>query len=169
MIKLLFSANKSIFSRAIRMATWSDYSHVDFIFAEDGSDLIARNDYGYPAPYRSPVLLGAIAGRGVCLREMSKVIESSSRYAIAEVAVSETALNYALGQLGKKYDYAALLGFPMRSSIENQDKWFCSELVTWAIEMAGLELFNENTARITPRDLYIHPYVRVLESHSHVG
>lgn len=164
MVRLLFSANSGPFSKVIRTATWGDYSHVDFIYESVTLDT-TRNDHGYPVFHHNPLLLGATFGKGVCLREMPKVIETSTKYAIAEVDVSPMALEYAASQLGKKYDYLALVGFPLRKDIEDQDRWFCTELVTWAIERAGLDMFTEKVSRITPRDLYIHPYVRVMEVH----
>lgn len=166
MIKLLFSANKTIVSRTIRIATWSKYSHVDFILSNDIPDLLRHNIYRYPGFYKFPIVLGAVVGKGVSLREMSQVLESSTQYAIAKVDVSDKAIDYAISQLGKKYDYSAILGFPTRSDIENQNKWFCSELVAWAIERSGTDLFNEPISRITPRDLAIHPYVEIIESRS---
>jgi len=65
-------------------------------------------------------------------------------------------------QVGKSYDWAAVFSLPFRGDWENKRKWFCSELIAYAFEAAGVPLFRERPFRITARDIYILPQLIVL-------
>lgn len=58
----------------------------------------------------------------------------------------DTAINYALRQVGKKYDYLGVARFVSRRPSPEDDKWFCSELVYRALQESGVHLF----ARLEP-------------------
>lgn len=161
MIKLLFSATNSIFSRAVRFATWSGFSHVDFIVPDGQGFLI--NEWGYPTTIPKGSVLGSTVTKGVRSCSIKDVVENCTKYAIAEIDAPDVAIEYALSQYGKKYDYMAILGYPARANIESQNRWFCSELVYWALARSGVELYNEDVKFVTPRDIYIHPFCNVLE------
>lgn len=55
-------------------------------------------------------------------------------------------------QLGKKYDWRAIIALPFRRNWQAEDRWFCSEL-----SAAALNLWPAGalTARIKPQDLYL--------------
>lgn len=137
MITLQFSSQNKIGSKLIQWFTWSKYSHVDFVLP-DGRLLGARGD-------------------GVKIREPYYV----DKKLICTVDAPESVLDYALSQKGKDYDYSALFGFILNRKIEDNSKWFCSELVAWAFRQAGVDLLNySDEYRITPRDLLLSPLVK---------
>lgn len=66
------------------------------------------------------------------------------------------AFNRAMGQIGKPYDLTALIGWLTGRDWQEQDSWFCSELVAWAFEQAGSPLFRPGTlSRVTPQNLWM--------------
>jgi uncharacterized protein YycO len=58
-------------------------------------------------------------------------------------------------QLGKPYDFMALVAMPFRSDWQSRDKWFCSELVTAALKAGGCKFDRLPAHRVTPRDLWV--------------
>lgn len=139
-----FSAQRLIGSATIRHFTWSPYSHVDLVLPNG-------------------LLLGARATRGVALYSPHEV--ENSRVAAYSVATNprqqEAILRAARTQIGKPYDWGGVLGLALRSRRwQDDDSWFCSELVTWAFEQAGVPLLRTADAwRITPRDLLLSPHL----------
>lgn len=142
MITLQFSTTNQIGSKAIAFVTWSWASHVDFVMP-DGS------------------LYGALAlenGGGVQFHPVEKNYSRVERYT---VDAPDDVLKYALEQKGKPYDWTGILGILARNRRwEEDDSWFCSELVAYSFAKAGVPLLNETSYRITPRDLLISPLLK---------
>lgn len=60
-------------------------------------------------------------------------------------------VQWARDQLGKGYDYTALLGLALRrGSWADEDRWHCSELVEAALAQAGKRRFIDSPAVISP-------------------
>lgn len=141
MITLQFSTTKHISSKAIRFFTWSWASHVDFVLPNGK-------------------LFGALAtqdGGGVRLHDA----ENYTRIERFQVDAPESIIDIAMTQEGKPYDWAGIFGLVLRErNWEDDDKWFCSELVAWSFKQGGFPLLNETTSRITPRDLLISPLLK---------
>jgi hypothetical protein len=58
--------------------------------------------------------------------------------------------------VGKPYDLTALFGLLMRRDWQEEDRWFCSELVGWAFAQGGSPLFRADALhRITPQNLWM--------------
>jgi len=74
-------------------------------------------------------------------------------------------LDYALSQIGKPYDWRAIVNFGFHRDWRSPDSWFCSELVAWACEAAGYPLLNpaEPHDRVTPRDLMLSPLLSFVQ------
>jgi len=138
MVTLQFSCSRSIAASAIRFGTWSWCSHVDLVLP-DGS------------------LLGAIPG-GVQIHRL----EEPARVERFRVAADEGAVVAAMqSQLGRPYDWDGILGWTFRRDWQEEDSWFCSELVAWAFQQAGNPLLRaECVHRITPRDLLLSPLLQ---------
>lgn len=66
-----------------------------------------------------------------------------------------SAQDFLRKQLGKEYDFTALLALPFREDWQDKNKWFCSELVTEALVRSGYDFSHLPTYRVTPRDLWI--------------
>jgi hypothetical protein len=141
MITLQFSTTKHISSKAIQFFTWSWASHVDFVLPNGK-------------------LFGALAtqdGGGVRLHDA----ENYTRIERFQVDAPESIIDIAMTQEGKPYDWAGIFGLVLRErNWEDDDKWFCSELVAWSFKQGGFPLLNETTSRITPRDLLISPLLK---------
>lgn len=150
MIALRFSGGMGLTGRVVQAATWSWASHVDFEL-EDGR------------------LLGAVPGRGVCVRDPRHDAPSRvERYQVKlPWGLYGSPLDWALNQVGKPYDWAGVLGYALRRRWQDKDAWFCSELVAFAFRGAGYPLLRANDAwRITPpRDLLLSPYLVPLEKY----
>lgn len=140
MTTLQFSANRTLGSRLIRAATWSDFSHVEFVLP-------------------SGRLLGAAADGGVLIRDPRTDYSRVERYRVDTQA--EPIVEAAREQLCKPYDWAGVIGWGLRRDWQEDDAWFCSELVAWAFHAAGHPLLRaERLHRITPRDLLLSPLLR---------
>jgi len=140
MITLQFSTERDALSRMVRLATWSEFSHVDFVLP-DGR------------------LLGALPSGGVAVRKPSSHISAAQ----LQVDASDAVLAAAMSQRGKPYDWGAIAGFATHRDWQRDDRWFCSELVAWAFHEAGTPLLRtDHLSRITPRDLLLSPLLQPL-------
>lgn len=147
-VNILFAEGHKPFSRLIMYVTWSRFSHVGMI---DSS-----GEYVYEAE----------AFMGVVKTPISDFI---NRYKGRVVRVSykcprpEKAFAFIDEQLGKKYDYRGIFGFIFRTSWQSKNSWFCSELLSKALEEGGNPLFREDyDSRITPEDLWkVNPELSV--------
>lgn len=136
MITLRFSGGLGMAGSVIQITTWSWCSHVDFVL-DDGR------------------LLGAVPGRGVCIREQEV---DAGRVELYQADVPDFAVAYATSQIGQPYDWAGVVGWALRRQWQETDSWFCSELVAWACQSVGAPLLRAKDAwRITPRDLLMSP------------
>jgi len=137
-IRLLFSTTSNPFSALIRAATWSRWSHVSMI----GGDFVIE----------------AAALHGV--RRVS-LMEAFSRAEDREIVALPCAdpaavIAAASSQIGKPYDYTAVLGLGLHRDWQEDDSWFCSELVAWGFNTAGQPLFRSDCMRrITPQHLWM--------------
>ena len=141
MITIQFSTTRHWTSKAIQTFTWSWASHVDFVLPNGK-------------------LFGALAtqdGGGVRLHDA----QDYTRIERFQVDAPSSIIDIAMTQAGKPYDWAGIFGLVFRNrNWESDDKWFCSELVAWSFKQGGYPLLNENSYRITPRDLLISPLLK---------
>ena len=125
-------------SAVIRAFTFSRWSHVAII---DGDDVIE-----------------ATALHGVCRTPVVDAINRAKRGEVVEFPAidPDRIIAAAAGQIGKPYDYTALIGLGLRRDWQEADSWFCSELVAWAFQHAGEPLFRaECLRRVTPQHLWM--------------
>ena len=142
MIRLLFIRQRTIGSAFIRAALWSDWSHV-LLASADGDAIESR------------------AFSGVRLTTLQEAIDLSSKYALRSVVCDAgLAWSFATQQLGKPYDWTAVLGIGLHRDWNADDKWFCSELVVASLMAGGTMILNKPTARVTPQDLFESPLLR---------
>lgn len=140
-ISLLFCTNpRNPFSWMIRACTWSHWSHVAIV---DGEDVIE-----------------SIAFKGVVVSKLSDRQKHDPRWVVVELPCDDPAavIAAARSQIGKPYDYTAVVGLGFHRVWKDADSWFCSELVAWAFDHAGHPLFRANTlGRVTPQHLWMLP------------
>lgn len=140
-VRLLFCTNPcNPLSLAIRACTWSHWSHVAII---DGDDVIE-----------------SVALHGVVRTRLDDRLAVDKLWQIVELPCDdpESVLVAARSQIGKPYDYTAIIGLWLHRVWKDADSWFCSELVAWAFAKAGLPLFRaEALQRVTPQHLWMLP------------
>jgi len=146
MIVIALYKGVSPLSRMIRFRTWSAYSHASIHIPGVG-----EFESWIPNGVRCTPDLGAghISGTPVDvfhLKWCSPTQEGKM-------------LHFLQAQVGKKYDYRGVLGFlSRRDRAQNQDKWFCSELVFAACQAAGIDLLARIPAhRVSPDLLTLSP------------
>ena len=125
-----FSSQDKIGSKCIQALTWSRWSHVEFI---DGDRTF-----------------GARGGGGVEWRPLTAI--PYHHYLDMAVEVPDNFLDILTSQEGKGYDFMALLGGLIRRNWQDPNKWFCSELIAWALQEAGV-ICVRNVNRVSPREL----------------
>ena len=82
---------------------------------------------------------------------------------VVDVVVPEPlqAVAFLESQLGKPYDWMALIALPFRTAWQSPHRWFCSELVAKALTVGGVRAFSVEKHRVTPRDLWlVMPFIR---------
>ena len=136
---LLCSSNK-LGSRIIRAVTWSRWSHAAII---DGDEVI---EAVWPRVRVSP---------------LADALVSHPRWVIIDIPVVDEALAIAAArsQVGKPYDLLGVLGLGLKRNWQEDDSWWCSELVSWTAKQGGTDLFrSEALHRITPEHLWMLPF-----------
>lgn len=162
-LAIQFSTSKAFASGIIRRLTHSPFSHVDFVvqgglLGVSGKDEHIHDDGGVRIrPTEAwPYLTKPKVARIQCSEEVAANV----------IAVCKT-------QIGKPFDHSALWAFFDDQATESQcmqvrdwretSAWFCSELVTWALEQGGLFPYELAVSknRVTPADvlLMINPFM----------
>jgi len=146
-VQVLFTRRRHLGSLAIRLGTWSTWSHVDLV-----------DDRG-----AVPELIGAVAPSGVVRTPMAERLRMARQAALVEFSVRDrnAVLDAAASQLGRPYDWLGVAGIALRGrDWQEDDCWFCSELVAWSFSAAGEPLFRADlVSRVTPQHLWMlaHP------------
>jgi len=141
-VKLEFSRKHwQPFSWLIRWATWSEWSHVDVIMP-DGSYVGARGSGGVVRHQES---------QDASVKQVLLVYVTQSVY--------DRFYSNIESQIGKPYDWEAILGHVFRKKWDDADAWFCSELVAWAFSEAGMPLIRAAKNKVTPRDLTLSLFI----------
>lgn len=143
MIKLRFIDDRGLAADAIKFWTWSQISHVEFVF-DDGYFSAYIPKVGLkPFNYANPK--HEWFGTVDCTPEQAQIIEA-----------------FARSQAGKNYDYLQILGIVMHEDWANTTSWFCSYLIFASIAQGGILLLDrEKSDRITPYDIFTSPLVKV--------
>lgn len=139
MVKIIFSRRHHPGSVLLRTGMWSRWSHCGVI---EGDTVIQ-----------------AAFGAGVVRTSLAEFKGMASQWAVVEFPVEEvfTAMA-AASQIGKPYDLAGAVGIAVHRDWGEDDSWFCSELVAYALQEAGLPLFRDGAPRITPQHLWMLNY-----------
>lgn len=126
-VRLSFVAARAFSSRLIEWFGGGGFSHVDAMLP-DGRLLGARSD-----------VIGVIPP-GVQIR--SADYEKWPKRLLLEIPCtveqSKDFHGFLQGECGKPYDRLAIVGFAINRNWRDEDSWFCSELVTRALEVAGI-------------------------------
>jgi uncharacterized protein YycO len=70
----------------------------------------------------------------------------------------DRAIGFALGQIGRGYDWWAIVRFVSRRAMPANDRWFCSELVFAALAAGGVRLLERvEASAVSPGTLAWSP------------
>ena len=149
-MRIHFYRGSGFLGWAIRWRTWGKYAHV----------AIEIDGWIYEA----------IEGKGVIKRAICSspekcnpcnCQEKSDLVLKAPKAIKGRAKRFLEDQVGKPYDYWAILGFVSRRNRQEDDKFFCSELLAEMMVHCGLPLFDRVDAwKISPSLASISPNLR---------
>jgi len=140
-VKLYFCKSNDIGGFLIRLFTFSRWNHVAIGF--------------------NGTVYEAVSGAGV-----RKIPESHFRWPEMEVVEIDApnplaAVNFLEQQVGKPYDWMALVALPFGRNWQSPFKWFCSELVAKAVVMTGQPNFFIKKHRIFPSHLWaVAPFLK---------
>jgi len=144
MIKLRFVTTDSIISAAIRLVTWSEYSHVELV-----------TDNGYIAAHKD-------GGVSLLPYNYCKPSKSAYGYVNCSPIQAEKVVEFMNSQIGKPYDTLNILGILFHRDWKKNSSWCCSELVAAAFDYAGYPLLERDPPnRVTPGDLYHSPLIEI--------
>jgi uncharacterized protein YycO len=138
-ISLVFTRSDSLFSYAINAATFSKWSHVGVLI----------DDYVIDSTF----LHGGVR-KWDATEWLKKYPEFEVR--VFEVPNKDNAVKWAHEQIGKPYDWKALIAFLQPNRCwHDPEAWFCSEFAESVLKAGGLTRFILDARYITPRDSYI--------------
>lgn len=140
---------KSFTSWVISKKTWSDITHTS-AFVNDSEVIEAW-------------------GGGVVRRNWREGHTKGTRIRIMRVECTkeqeEKFYAFLSAQLGKKYDFAGIMGFGLSANMANKDKWFCSELIFASAKYAEIELLARiEPYKVSPGLLDVSPQMKLQET-----
>lgn len=129
-------------SVGIRALTWSSFSHVEAV------------DYPFATGHE---VFGASLKHGVSYVPLEERVRQSSLLGVYRIQCTDEQRArfwiFLWRQQGKGYDWSALVGIPMRRNFQQDDRWFCAELIAAACEYADIQMVNKQLWRVTPQNL----------------
>lgn len=147
-IRFMFTNSKLPLSPIIRAVTWSKYSHMTIIIDDE---TVLHSDF-----------------YGVRLEKIKALQERSKSWMIAEYECErpQDLINACMTQLGKPYDYGALVGILIRKiELQDDSKWVGSEIPEFGAWASGQPFFNTEYAhRITPQHWLMLPHKLIEKS-----
>ena len=103
-------------------------------------------------------IIQAHALHGVIRTPLAEAIANASECELVRLPAGDPAavIAAAASQIGKPYDWTALWSFVIRRDWQEDDSWFCSELVAWAFAQGGSPLFRpDRISRVVPEHLWM--------------
>lgn len=143
--RILLFKGKGVISRLIRWQTNGQYSHAA-LQLPDGKIIEAWHK---PAEVR--------------VRPPLKDWSNVDAFDVEGMTAKQWTLaaQWAQMQIGKKYDFSGVFRFVTRWRKEQDDKWFCSELVFAALKYAGVNLLERvQASQVSPTVLSFSPLLK---------
>lgn len=131
---------RSLISRLIRWQTRSEYSHAAWVCA-DRSVIEAWWPHG--VRHVAHPFVGHTPGTEIDLWAVSGLME------VQRLAIER----FLLSQRGKPYDIRGVVRFVSRRPGGRQTRWFCSELLAAALDLAGAPLLHAAPHLLAPGHL----------------
>lgn len=143
---LIFTTSSSLFSEIVKWHTQGIWSHV-MLATGEGDDVITADAEGVVLRAMRPEEKKNFA----CLFYPPRLFREDGKKII----------DWACSQVGKGYDFLGLASFAIDTDVNDEDRWFCSEIVFMAYLQAEIELQRRiEHAFVTPRDLWISPLLK---------
>jgi uncharacterized protein YycO len=148
---LFFTTSSSIVSKLIRFRTWGKYSHVQIIVdVTPKLTVISADEEG--VTYRD-------------VRESEFETYSILTCHSLTEGQRHDILDFCFQQIGKGYDFLGLADFLLNADLQDEDRFFCSELAFLAYDKKGLPLLKRiDHAFVNPMDLYMSPILDEIET-----
>ena len=141
---------KTLTSKFIKTFTWSELSHTSAILIRSKQVIEAWSG----GITKRSITTGHAAGTIINIYKVPCTLNQRNKF-----------YNFMEAQIGKKYDFVGILGLPLRLDIENETKWFCSELVFSAALNAGITLLARiEPYKVTPGILNTSPLLEFVET-----
>lgn len=138
-VPVVFSTSSLPGAVAIRLVTWSDWSHTA-ILDEDRQVVIEAV---------WPRVRVVAAGEFMSRHPKHAVARLPARRPAAVIAAARS-------QEGTPYDLTGAFGLGIHRDWQDPSAWWCSELVAWAFDTAGDPLFRSDALRrVTPQHLWM--------------
>jgi hypothetical protein len=136
-MKVVFCDSRTPVAFAIRFFTWSDWSHCGLLLP-DGNVIDSRMGNG-----------------GVTKYSLAEFKKGTYKAELREFpAVPDSVIGAIEAEIGKPYDLSAIIGIPFRRDWQENDKWFCSELLAYGAEKVGSPIVQKERWRVVPQDIY---------------
>lgn len=136
-MQVVFCTSNKPGSLLIRAITWSRWSHVAIVLGDQVIEAVWPH---------------------VRVRPLADLLKDHPVHVVVDLPCrSETAARDALhSQIGKPYDLSGMFGLALHRDWQEDDRWWCSELVAWAFDQGGSPLFRpEAMHRVTPEHLWM--------------
>jgi len=133
--KVIFAKSYSPGGILLRLFLFSQYNHIAIEFSGQVYDATSH---------------------GVVKQTREQFFGRYKRVLEIEVTIpkGQKAVTWLEKQLGKRYDYLAVIAFPFRRNWQKENRWFCSELVAEALILGGYKVRRVPSSRVTPRDVF---------------
>jgi uncharacterized protein YycO len=134
-MKLIYTHKKrSISSFLIRIFTFSKFSH-------------CAVDLG------AGFVIDTVLKTGVRLTSVKDFDAMYPDQTVLEIDLPDKNLAhyFAMQQVGKPYDWSAIVSLATQRDWQESDKWFCSELLEAILAAGGLKRFRDEVYKITPQ------------------
>jgi uncharacterized protein YycO len=118
----------------LRTALWSSWSHCAIVTPQD-------------------TVIEAAAFHGVQEVTLASFVAGVSDHSLKDIALPDdaAAIQWAREQIGKPYDWWGAIGLALHREWNEDDSWFCSELVEGAAAAGGRQRFVQQAKRVTPQ------------------
>ena len=134
---MILCKNSSVGSGLLRFAMWSRWSHSAILDRATGVVYDSTMTHGGCRKWTTDEFAAMYP---------HMEIRGMDVLPIAEVAATA----WLEAQLGKKYDWTALVGFLIRRDWQEDDVWFCSEHTETFRSLFEVRRFRIGASRITP-------------------
>jgi len=133
----------TILGKLVGLYTHGPYSHVAIIIEDIKDGLLNESTQWEASPTSGYV-------------KKSKHMYDEVKWDYIDINIKDinNTIEFLNSVLGNKYDYAGILGFILPVQ-DRSDRWFCSEWVTKALQLAGVEkLWLFEPSKTSPNKLY---------------